>query len=182
MSGATIHVTIDDSQVKKLLDDLKNRTQHLKPVMNIIGTFVRKSIQKNFEEGGRPIPWKPSKRVLLKGGKTLILNRQLFNSFTINPTDTFVEVGTNKKYAAVHQFGEDIDVPAHNRKLFFKNFKSGKRKGRTYFSKEGKASYGKSVEIEGYKVHIDARPFMMVQDDDWPNIAEKLNNYIIGIN
>lgn len=38
-------------------------------------------VQRNFDEGGRPVRWPPSKRVQRSGGKTLILTGALRESF-----------------------------------------------------------------------------------------------------
>ncbi len=179
MTGAMITVTVDDLEVRKLLSDILLRTKNRKPAMGIIGNIVRKSIHRNFEVGGRP-PWMPSQRAKKTGDKTLIKTRQLMNSFTIDAYQDRVEVGTNKEYAAAQNFGANINHPARERTMFFKKYKSGEKKGLTRFSKESKASYGRRVAGRAYTIHIPPRPFMMVQDEDWPAMTLKLGQYLIG--
>ncbi len=181
MTGVKINVKIEDAELKKTLSDIQGRIQNLKPAMEIIGTFVRNSIQKNFELGGRPTPWKPSQRALKTGDKTLIKGKFLMNSFTIDAKQDSVEVGTNKKYAAIHQFGGPINHPARQRTMFFKKFKSGERKGLTRFSKESKAGYGMKVPGKAYTINMPARPFMMVQEGDWTDITTAVSKYLTGL-
>ncbi len=178
MTGAMITARVEDAEVRKLLSDILVRTNNLKPAMGIIGNIVRKSIHRNFEVGGRP-PWIPSQRAKKTGDKTLIKTRQLMNSFTIDAFRDRVEVGTNKKYAAIQHFGGDINHPARERTMFFRKYKSGERKGLTRFSKESKAGYGMKVPGRAYTIHIPARPFMMVQDEDWPEMTQRLGKYLI---
>jgi phage gpG-like protein len=66
--------------------------------------------QERFATGTSPsgAPWKPSRRVELFGGKTLVLSRGLEGSLTHEADADGVTIGTNKKYAAVHQFGATI--------------------------------------------------------------------------
>lgn len=175
MPGVTIDVTIDNKQVLKLMKDIQGRMQHMKPAMNIIGTAVRKSIQQNFEEGGRPLKWKPSLRALRTGGKTLIKSKQLFNSFTIKADDKAVEVGTNKVYAAIHNFGGKIKHAERKQTIFFNKSKTGK----SQFSRESKARYGMRVDRQSHTTNMPARPFMMIQAQDWPVILENLTDYIL---
>lgn len=179
MTGAMITVTIEDTEVRKLLSDIMGRMHNKKPAMGIIGNIVRNSIHKNFEAGGRPAPWKPSQRAEKTGDKTLIKTKQLFNSFTINAEQDRVEIGTNKIYAAIQHFGGDINHPARERTMFFKKYKRGERKGLTRFSKESKAGFGMKVPGRAYTIHITARPFMMVQDEDWPKMTQSLGKFLV---
>ena len=179
MTGAMITVRIEDAEVRKLLSDILGRMHSKKPAMGIIGNIVRNSIRRNFEAGGRPTPWKPSLRAKKTGDKTLIESKQLFNSFTIDAKQDRVEVGTNKIYAAIQHFGGDINHPARERTMFFKKYKRGERKGLTRFSKEGKAGYGMKVHGRAYTIHIPARPFMMVQEEDWPKMTQALGKFFV---
>lgn len=179
MTGAMITVKIEDTEVRNLLSGILGRTKNLTPAMGIIGNIVRNSIHKNFEAGGRPAPWMPSLRAKKTGDKTLIKTKQLFNSLTIDAKQDSVEIGTNKIYAAIQHFGGDINHPARERTMFFKKYKGGERKGLTRFSREGKAGYGMKVPGRAYTIHIPARPFMMVQDEDWPKITQALGKYLI---
>lgn len=179
MTGAMIAVKIEDTEVRKLLSGIMGRMHNKKPAMGIIGNIVRNSIRSNFEDGGRPTPWEPSQRAKKTGDKTLIKTRQLFNSFTIDAKQDSVEIGTNKKYAAIQHFGGDINHPARERTMFFKKYKSGERKGLTRFSREGKAGFGMRVPGRAYTIHIPPRPFMMVQEEDWPKMTQLLGKYFI---
>ena len=104
MAGVTIEVSIDDREVRELLSNLLQRTRNLAPAMKIVGEIIRTSVVKNFEYGGRP-RWRPSRRALRSGGKTLIASARLMKSIKAKAYPDRAEVGTNLIYAAIHQFG-----------------------------------------------------------------------------
>jgi phage virion morphogenesis protein len=137
-----IRVTIEDSGVKDALLRLGERTGNLTPVMKVIGRIVRDSVIRNFEQGGRPSKWTPSKYAAREGRKTLIKSSRLMASITSKAYGDRAEIGTNVVYAAIHQMGG--------------------RAGR------------------GGKAKIPARPFLMVQDEDWTEIGRQLAEYITG--
>ena len=175
MSGAAITVKVDDKQVKELLGRIQKNLGDLTPAMKIIGSTIRTSIIRNFEKSGRPAKWKKhSKQTEDRRGKgAKILMAQGFAgglaaSINYRAHKKSVEVGTNKIYGAVHQCGAKkgsfgavvAKIKAHLRK-------------------------GVKVKAHERKMNlpwgdIPARPFLMVQDEDWTEIRAELNDYIIG--
>lgn len=63
-------------------------------------------------------------------------------------------VGTNKRYAAIHQFGGEILIPSRDRIMNFKKFRSGKRKGKVRFAKEKDANFSQKVLGKSYTIHM----------------------------
>jgi phage virion morphogenesis protein len=116
MSGAAVTIHIDDSEVRQALNELGKRMDDLTPAMQDIGETILESVQRNFEEHCGPdlIQWtrlskKYEKWKTEKKGRNasdiLILNRVLMGSINPQPEPRQVTVGTNVKYAAIHQFG-----------------------------------------------------------------------------
>lgn len=136
----SISVKIEDGEVRSMLRGIAERTGNLTPAMKIIGAIIKDSVLKNFMVGGRP-KWRPSKRAMKEGGRTLVDKAILQNSINPKAFSDRAEVGTNVIYSAIHQFG-------------------------------GKAG-------KGHKVNIPARPFLMVQDEDWTEIKAALTAHIL---
>ena len=161
--GITINVKIEDREVREMLAKVQARLKDLTPVMKIIGQTIRTSVIKNFEKGGRPMPWKPSARASIKGDKTLIDTTRLMRSITSKGYSDRAEVGTNVIYAAIHQLG-------------------GRTKPHIIKPRNAKAlkipgiGFRKSVKHPGSK--IPARPFLLVQNEDWKEIKEELREFI----
>ena len=118
--------------VEAKLGRLLARFGDLLPLMDRLGRFLADSTRHRFETGRAPSgeSWKPSLRVIAgavpakdgvvgpMGGKTLVQSGQLRDSITHLPSADRVEVGTNKIYAAVQQFGATI-VPVNAPALSF---------------------------------------------------------------
>lgn len=142
-----------DEKVKKLLGGIIKRMGNAKILMANIGEDVVESIQRNFEEGGRPTKWKKLKKVTTDQrkksgkwpGKILFRSGVLMKGVVYKPFNNRVVVyaGSNmsKDYAAIHHFG-------------------------------GMAGRGR-------KVKIPARPYMMIQDEDLKEMKAELNKFII---
>lgn len=156
MTGAAVSITVDDREMRDLLRQVKDRMGNTSPVMKTIGEIVRASVERNFAAGGRPTPWPESGRVKEDGGQTLSLTGRLRRSFTVDAGDGYASVGTNVKYAAIHQFGGVI--------------KPKKAKGL-------KTPYGVFKQVT-----IPARPFLMVHDEDWVEIKAAIGDFLTGQN
>ena len=152
-----IHITIEDGEVRAMLGNLAGRMNNMSPVMRNIGEIVRTSIERNFEAGGRPDKWPLSGRVKKEGGQTLSDTARLRRSFTVRGYPDRAEVGTNDIKAAIHQLGGIIRA---KNKPFLK-FKIGNQ------------------WVQKKEVRIPARPFLMVQDEDWPKMTQYLGKYFI---
>lgn len=86
------------------------RAQQPRELWDAIGQMLINSTQHRFEAERAPDgnPWPKSIRVLVEGGSTLRDSGQLYQSISKEPLANGVAVGTNKIYAAIHQFGGTI--------------------------------------------------------------------------
>lgn len=88
------------------------------PAMREIASLMETETANRFELGTAPsgVPWLPSQRVIEEasqrvieeGPKTLVDSRALLTSIASAVTATSAAVGTNIRYAAIHQFGGTI--------------------------------------------------------------------------
>jgi len=180
MTGTMIDVKIKDHGVKKLLAEIQRRAHTLSPAMNIIGQIVRTSIVRNFEKEGRPEKWKKHSKTTEKrrgkGASILRAESHLMNSIHHKADKNSVVIGTNRIYAAVHQFGAKKgafgtfsvtqQVKEHIRKI------KGKR--------QKVRAHKRTRKMPVPWGDIPARPFMMVQKEDWDEIRAALSDYITG--
>lgn len=121
------------------------------------------SVQKNFEKGGRPERWKISKRARRESGQTLLRTGRLMRSVsmpTINAQG--IEFGSNLPYAAIHQFGGEIQMPARSELFRHLRISRGRRKGKF---KKG-TEPGRGFTRSGYTIRMPARPYIVFQSED----------------
>lgn len=113
------------------LADLIDRIGHLatpefrREVSAVLAEEALTQIALGFRQGVDPdgVPWKPSRRASLQGGQTLRDTGRLANSWSRGQADLEVRpdgftIGTNVRYARIHQFGGDIR-PVRARALRF---------------------------------------------------------------
>ena len=148
--------------------------------MKIIGAMVLISVQRNFEVGGRPNKWAPLKASTLKkrksGGGPLVVKgfaAGLLGSIHSETTPSSATVGTDKIYAAVHQFGAA--------KGSFGMGLAGSF-GRTGLmgSLERGGGWDLSTQRQLPWGDIPARPFLLLQDEDREDILAVLANHVLG--
>lgn len=167
-----ISIKIKDGQVRAELGRLAGAMRNLTPVMRGIGEIVKTSVERNFAASGRPDKWKESQRVKKEGGQTLSDTGRLRGSFTVRAYPDRAEVGTNVVYAAIHQAGFEgtIDIAAHIRKVKSRDVRESRKitaKGIGY------------VRAHARRLNMPARPFLMIQDEDWEKMTRYLAGYIV---
>jgi phage gpG-like protein len=187
-----LSVEIKDKGVKDLLERIRKRTQNLKPAMSLIGEIVHGSIQRNFEEGGRPQAWAPlapstierRKRINRWPGRILVISGTaggLMGGISYRSFDDRVELAANAPHATTHHFGAEKG-----------SFGTVEAQVKTHVRRITQA-FGKSIAPRNVTVkahtrkatlpwgNIPARPFMLVQDEDWDEIRESLAEFLLGV-
>ena len=92
------------------LDRARKAALDFTPVMGAIADYMRSTTVLRFETETGPTgaKWQPSQRALEEGGLTLTKSGELKLSMTADSDATSAITGTNKIYAAIHQFGGTI--------------------------------------------------------------------------
>lgn len=186
-----IKIDIDQRQVAGWLAAMVARARNLSPAMRTIAGYLAASVEDNFAAQGRP-PWTPLAPSTIKArkakgywpGKILQRRGELAASVQQGHSDTAAWAGSNKKYAAVHQFGDTITIPARTVQVHLRKVSRGKHKGRSLFASRRQRGQGnvttRSKSIPAYQVTIPARPFLRVTRQDTERIAEAMKRHLQG--
>lgn len=142
-----------------------------------------RSIQKNFEVGGRP-KWLPSKKKgKLKGTNTLRVTGTLSQISAVrNDAAGTVTLTTNpasRAYARIHQEGGTINHPGGSRA------RRKKRDGKSVFAKKSRDT-GRANKVDvsfskPYIIKIPARPYMTIPREDHPSIISAVESRLRGL-
>lgn len=116
MTGAALDVQIDDREAKRAFTALQRLMADTTPVMTAIGVGLRRNVHDRFMDAADPDgkPWAPLNPgyAAIKRGPGILRGAGaaggLMGSITSRATKDSVEVGSNKVYAAIHQFGGTI--------------------------------------------------------------------------
>jgi phage virion morphogenesis protein len=109
MAGASFELELS-GDVAGRLERLATVVYDLAPLLDEMGAAMVSGTQRRFELGQAPdgSPWLPSRRASEQGGQTLIKDGHLRDSITHNVDGDTVVVGSDRIYAAIHQFGGEI--------------------------------------------------------------------------
>ena len=99
-----IDIKIDHSAITAALQRVIQATEQRAPLMQNIAGIMEGAVEENFAQEGRP-KWQGLKPPGRAGGKILQQSGQLAASITPYSDNDSAVVGSNKKYAAIHQFG-----------------------------------------------------------------------------
>jgi phage virion morphogenesis protein len=113
MTGATLTAAFEDGRFREGIEKLQMLTRDFSPLLKTIGVGMVKSTQHRFVEAKDPEgrAWHALNPVYAetKKGPGILRNRAmsggLMGSITFKVEGTVLRVGSNKKYAAIHQFG-----------------------------------------------------------------------------
>lgn len=160
MSSIQVRLDGDAQELMRCLKSMGN--VDFKGVMNAVGEGLRTSTVERFERGETPDgnAWSKSARVRESGGKTLIRTAALRNSINVKSNSTGVAVGTNDIRVATHQFGDTRTIRAKGSKKLA--FRIG----------------GEWRTAESVTIHIPARPFLGISDEDGQEIRDILEEAI----
>ncbi|HEY3309866.1 MAG TPA: phage virion morphogenesis protein [Desulfuromonadaceae bacterium] len=169
MSGAfTVITKIDDSDIQRVLGRLQKKAGNLHPCLKNIGLHLEESTKQRFskEEDPAGIHWAALKSSTLKRKKnlkTLTESADLRDSIISAVRNNGLRVGTNKAYAATHQFGRD-KMPEHKR---------------TVTSVYGnKLKFPVWAQVKSYNPKIPARPFLGISTTDREEILVLVQHYL----
>ncbi|GHD63835.1 phage virion morphogenesis protein [Jeongeupia chitinilytica] len=180
-----IDIKIDRSSFVQTLERLEQAVVHRAPVMQAIAGIMAGAVEENFAREGRPEwqglkagSWLSRAGALTKtgqvsaarfdkkvrGGKILQSSGRLASSITQNSSNDNAVVGTNVKYAAIHQFGgktKPHEIRPRNKKALA--WAGGRHP-------VGKVNHPGS--------DIPARPFLVLADTDVAEIESTVETYL----
>ena len=185
------------AQINAVIESLKGRLKPDKKLMTAIAGEMLASVEDNFRNEGSDMPWKPlaPSTVKLKRKRNMVqkilqARGNLFKSIQSSATDNEAIVGTNKIYAAIHNYGGVINIGARTRTLFHRTDQKGELLRRSIkgpgssssmliFAKKShkrKAAY--TFGQNAYQIKIQARPFMILTDVYKNNIIEIIKRQV----
>jgi len=179
-----IRVDVDDSAAVDALEQLIRRARDPKGALTTAGVIGLRSVQKNFDVGGRPTKWKGK-----RDGSASHLQRsgRLQRSIRYQLTADGVKWGTRQRHARLHQEGGTIrpkskkflSIPLDDKRIFeagagaffrrypdrvFATFDGAK--GTVFLKDSPDDETGRPIFVLRRKVEMPARPFLLLQNED----------------
>lgn len=190
-----VKVTVDDTKLRLSFSRL---VEGMKPakVLKIAGEVMRGSIERTFKEEGSPAgSWPPRAESTKRrykgksaGHNRLIMSGRLKNSISYKVEGSRLSIGTNLKYAAVHQFGSKgssllmgladrlMKVAGHVRRVLTRDL-FGTVSGRRKKIASGVGFVGEHSRRRGAQ-NIPARPYLVFRPEDPQRIETAVDVYL----
>lgn len=105
-------------------------------------------------------------------------NHLLGDQFTYQVAGNELQVGTNAKYGAIHQFGGEINIAARSQEA---TFSLNRKTGESRFARRSRANFAQRVTIPAYKITMPARPWLGLSADDEQEIAAITADHLAGL-
>lgn len=168
-------IEVQDGEVIAALNRLAAASRDLSPAMRAIARALRNTTEDSFAQQRSPFgpAWAALKQSTLNGRKSDVAGArilqdsgQLAASITATSDATSATVTAGKVYAAIHQFGGQIDYAPRSIKVRLRTDRKGnlvKKGNLAVFAKDShKNALTRWSESAGWSIHIPARPFMPV--------------------
>lgn len=157
----------NEQEVRQFLNDAYDNFR--RRALTIIEIEAQKSIKKNFEVGGRPTPWKPSKKSKKhRGTKTLVVSGALSSPSAVRNDDessvTLISNPLTRSYARIHQEGGTIYQPARLLRFRKKTYKD--KSSRIVFAGAKHKRIVKATTSKPYTVVMPQRKWLVIPQED----------------
>lgn len=171
-------ITYDIGDFERSLGELINRFEHREPLMREMAAAMGDAVEENFARQGRPdwLGWSPAYARTRKGGKILQRSGRLAKSITQYSTSDEATVGTNVKYARIHQEGGEISIAPRSQRAYYRQNKDGSVGNR--FVKKSRSNFSQWHTMGAYKIKMPARPFLHLTEDDVTQMESTAERYL----
>ncbi|MGH8435517.1 MAG: phage virion morphogenesis protein [Pseudomonas sp.] len=171
MAGATLE--FDSQAVLAAINEAAEAMGNPTPMLENMGEYLLQRTEDRFASQTAPdgTPWQAlspryQRSKKKNRDKILTFNGYLGKHFAYQINGSELLVGTNRVYAAIHQFGGELQRQARQSTVYFKQSKKGDIGKR--FVKKTESNFAQDVNIGAYTIRIPARPFLgtSAADDD----------------
>ena len=190
MSAISFEVRLQDEEARDRLRALIDRLDNRQPFFNTVGQLLADSTRERFRTGLAPdgSAWTPLSPRTIKARtrrsksaiRILTERGYLAGSIRFEATGDEVKIGSvQKDYAAIHQLGGTIDMPARRRTLRFRAATKDEGAGRRFARKTRKKGVTEqTVDVGAYQINIPARPFLGISAADQADIFDAADRWL----
>lgn len=182
-----IEIGLNFNHVSEAAKRLEGFSRSKRPLMQAIAGIMADAVEENFAQEGRPqwLGLAPATRKRRDGGKILQDSGRLASSIVARAEADSAVVGTNLRYAAIHQLGGEITRAAHSGWVRLRTDARGNllrqaKHGRlAVFAKDShKRARTVRYTSSGSKTKIPARPFLRLAQTDEREIERTASDYL----
>jgi phage virion morphogenesis protein len=167
MAKDKLDLKVDLTAYNSTLEALIKSVTDRQDLMTALGGTMLDAVEQNFLQQGRPawMGWSPAYAKRRGPGQILQKTGRLAASIRAAINNDEATVGTNVRYARIHNEGGEIKHAARTQDLYFKQYKRTGEVGNR-FVKKSRSNFVQSASIGAYTVQMPARPFLQLIEED----------------
>ncbi|KNC89700.1 phage virion morphogenesis protein [Trabulsiella odontotermitis] len=168
-----VDISAFDAGMLKLIRATKDRHD----LMTALAGTMLDAVEENFQQQGRPkwLGWSPAYAKKRGSGQILQKTGRLAASIRAAISNNEATVGTNVRYARIHNEGGEIRHAARTTDLHYKQYKNGSVSRQ--FVKKRNSNFVQSATIGAHTVKMPARPFLQLTGDDIEELENTAKRY-----
>ncbi|EOC9365103.1 phage virion morphogenesis protein [Enterobacter asburiae] len=181
MAKDSLDLKVDLSAYDAGLLKLIRSTKQRHDLMTALAGTMLDAVEENFQQQGRPkwLGWSPAYAKKRGSGQILQKTGRLAASIRAAITNDDATVGTNVRYARIHNEGGVIKHEARTTDLYFKQYKNGSVSRQ--FVKKRNSNFVQSATIGAHTVNMPARPFLQLIAEDIKELESTAIRYFINV-
>lgn len=190
MAGARIVLDLDYAELDRAIDTLLQKMggEARDDLLRDMGEYLRNAHQARFDAEVSPegVKWaalspryKKRKDRARPGAKTLVYDNFLKNQLRYQVAQGELLFGSDREYAAIHQFGGEIQIPARSQQAYFRQDRRSGEVGNR-FVRKGKSNFAQWVTLPAYKITIPARPWLGLSAADREELLRLVGDHLRG--
>ena len=185
---AGVHFTIDVTSLERFIAAIQDlQGEGGRAMLGDMGEYLLTAHHKRFDAEVSPdgVPWAPLSPRYKKqkdrkrpGVKKLVYDNFLKGTLRYQVQSGELLFGSNREYAAIHQFGGDINIPARSTLAYFS--KQRIAEGDNRFVSRRKSNFAQWVTIPAYTITMTARPWLGLSPGDKAELAQIVVDHVGG--
>lgn len=181
MASDKLDLKVDLSAYDATLLKLIRATTKRHDLMTALAGTMLDAVEENFQQEGRPkwLGWSPAYAKKRAGGKILQKTGRLAASIRAAITNDAATVGSNVRYARIHNEGGEIKHEARTTNLYFKQHKNGSVSRQ--FVKKRNSNFVQSATIGAHTVKMPARPYLQLTGEDIKELENTATRYFESV-
>lgn len=181
MASDKLDLKVDLSAYDATLLKLIRATTKRHDLMTALAGTMLDAVEENFQQEGRPkwLGWSPAYAKKRAGGKILQKTGRLAASIRAAITNDAATVGSNVRYARIHNEGGEIKHEARTTNLHFKQYKNGSVSRQ--FVKKRNSNFVQSATVGAHTVKMPARPFLQLTGEDIKELENTATRYFESV-
>ncbi len=179
-----VRITVNDRELHQVLRRLARLGGEPGRFLRPIGLQLINSTRERARREVSPdfTPWPeltPAYAKTKRGAHMMRAAGNLLGSLTREVEGNTLRVGTNRIYAAIHQFGGEIERAARQQTIYRRVAKDGSFAQGGRFVKRSRSNFATTVNVGAGKTSMPARPWLGISRDDVTMIREEFEAFAL---